>query len=47
MDQSLEKAEIVTLEHAVQFNALLDRVLLVVLLDRDVPASNCHHYPPV
>lgn len=47
MDQSLKEAEIVALEHAVQFDALLDRVLLVVLLDRDVPAANCHHYPPV
>ena len=47
MDQSLKEAEIVALEHAVQLDALLDRVLLVVLLNRDVPAANSHHYPPV
>ena len=47
VNDPLTKAEMVPLEHAVQLHALLDRVFLVVLLDRDIASAYSYHYSPI
>ena len=47
MNQSLKEAEIVALEHAIEFYTLLDRVLLVVLLDSDIASTDSYHDPAI